>query len=161
MCEAIKGNTLLYGKVTGFVVNVLFRKNMTFNVCSKCKAFVPRSNIICGKCHKGEETISPDGLTPVARATLALMDNTGTLVLDLYGKVAESFLGVPVCPKPKLDQMMYVPLFTFVCAQVQCLGDVGDDLKLLVQRRVLWQRFSLCLRVMSDFRVRVMECLPC
>ena len=93
----MKGNTLVYGKVKGFVVNVLFRKNMTFNVCSKCKTYVPRSKLRCDKCNKGETITSPDNLMPVARATLALMDSTGTLVLDLYGKVAESFLGVPVC----------------------------------------------------------------
>lgn len=43
--------------------------------------------------------------------------------------------------------------------QVQCLSDVGEDLKTLVQHRVLWQRFCVCLRLTADYRVRVMECV--
>ena len=90
-CSTIKGGALVYGKVSGYVVNVLFRKNMTFSVCGSCKRYVPRALGRCGRC---QETTA---LLPVARVTLALMDDTGTLVLTLYGKVAESFLGMPVC----------------------------------------------------------------
>lgn len=44
-------------------------------------------------------------------------------------------------------------------AQVVCLEQVGDELKTLVQRRVLWQRFRVCLRMTAGYRVRVMECV--
>ena len=95
-CSTIKGGALVYGKVSGYVANVLFCKNMTFSVCGSCKRYVPRALGRCGRCQ------GATALLPVARVTLALMDDTGTLVLTLYGRVAESFLGMPVCCRQDL-----------------------------------------------------------
>ena len=39
------------------------------------------------------------------------------------------------------------------------MSEVSEDLKMLVQQRVLWQRFCVCLRLTADYRVRVMECV--
>ena len=99
-CSTIKGGGLAYGKVSGYVVNVLFRKNMTFSVCKSCQRYVPRALGRCGRCQGCTD------LLPVARVTLALMDDTGTLVLTLYGKVAESFLGMPVCCRGQTNKLV-------------------------------------------------------
>ena len=93
----------MYGKVTGYVANVLFRKRMAFDVCARCQRAVRRDTVVCPRCSgaasaHGTEPAAPTlERVPVARATIALMDSDGTLALTLYGKVAEAFLGLPVC----------------------------------------------------------------
>lgn len=102
-CSIVKSNDLVYGKVTGYVANVLYRKRMAFDVCARCQRAVRRDAVVCPRCSGAASAhgIEPAAPTlervPVARATIALMDSDGTLALTLYGKVAEAFLGLPVC----------------------------------------------------------------